>query len=59
MNIIIKSILIFLLLLTLFIPACSASKKKLKTPEKDPRDEALEMLEDIEFDEDLPEDTGR
>ena len=58
MNIIIKSSLIFLLLLTLFIPACSASKKKIKAPEQDPRDEALEMLEDIEFDEDLPEDTG-
>jgi len=58
MNFIIKTMLIYLIISLLILPACSASKKKLKASEQNPRDEVLEMLEDIEFEEDLPEDTG-
>lgn len=61
MNIIIKFTFLFLISSSFFVPTCSsAAKKKQKAnaAKQTAEDEILEMLEEIEFDEDLPEDTG-
>lgn len=57
MNIIIKTIFL-LLLLTLTSCSAASKKKKLDVAREERRAETIEALEEIGFDDSIPEDTG-